>query len=170
MRHLILLLALFAFSLTAQGQLYKWVDKDGKTQYTDQPPPPGAAKNEKKLNIKSAPAQPAAAKTGDKAGDKGKAGGKAGDKDKASAPKTTAEKDLDFKKRRAAEAEAETKQLAEAKQNQEKCAQAQTSLKTYQDTPRLTLPDGKGGTTYADDAARQKGIDEAQKDIASFCK
>ena len=171
MRHLILLLALLAFSFTAQGQLYKWVDKDGKTQYTDQPPPPGAARNEKKLNIQSAPpVQPAAAKTGDKVDDKGKAGGKTGDKDKASGPKTTAEKDLDFKKRRAAEAEAEAKQQAEAKQNQEKCAQAQTSLKTYQESARLTIPDGKGGTTYADDAARQKGIDEAQKDIASFCK
>lgn len=162
MRHLILLLALLAFSFSAQGQLYKWVDKDGKTQYTDQPPPPGAARNEKKLEIKSAPAQPAAAKAGDK--DKDKADGK------ASAPKTIAEKDLEFKKRRVAEVEAETKQQAEAKQNQEKCTQAQTKLKTFQDTPRITIPDGKGGSIYADDAARQKNIDEAQKDIASFCK
>ena len=166
MRHIILSVLLLALSISAHGQLYKWVDKDGKTQYTDQPPPPGAGRDEKKLNIKLAPVQPAAAKTSDKAGDKGKAG----DKDKAAAPKTTAEKDLDFKKRRIAEGEAETKQQAEAKQNQEKCAQATTKLKTYQDTPRLTIPDGKGGTTYADDAARQKGIDEAQQEIASFCK
>lgn len=159
MRRLIFLVLLFAFSITAQGQLYKWVDKDGKTQYTDQPPPPGAAKDEKKLNIKSAPVQPAAAKAGDK------------DKDsKASGPKTTAEKDLEFKKRRVAEAEAETKQQEEDKQNKEKCAQASYRLKTYQEASRITIPDGKGGTTYADDAARQKGLDEAQKDVAASCK
>lgn len=156
MRHIILLVLLLALSISARGQLYKWVDKDGQTQYTGQPPPPGAAKEEKKLNIKSAPAQPVASK----ATNEGKAG----------APKTLAEKELEFKKRRIAEGEVETKRLAEAKQNQEKCAQAKTNLKTYQDTPRLTLPDGAGGTTYADDAARQKGIDEAQKEIASFCK
>lgn len=176
MRYIIFSVLLLAVSFSAQGQLYKWVDKDGKTQYTDQPPPPGAARNEKKLDIKSAPAQPAAAKATDKAvtkaDDKGKAGDKVTDKekDKPGVPKTTAEKELDFKKRRAAEAEAETKQQAEAKQNQEKCAQAQTKLKTFQDTPRITIPDGKGGSIYADDAARQKNIDEAQRDIASFCK
>ena len=160
MRHLVLLLTLLAFSFSAQGQLYKWVDKDGKTQYTDQPPPPGAARNEKKLDIKSAPAQPAAAK----AGDKDKADGK------ASAPQTTAEKDLEFKKRRVAEAEAETKQQEEDKQNKEKCAQAIYRLKIYEESSRIALPDGKGGTTYADDAARQKGTDEAQKDVAASCK
>jgi hypothetical protein len=31
-----------ALSGPAQGQLYKWVDKDGKTQYSDQPPPADA--------------------------------------------------------------------------------------------------------------------------------
>lgn len=158
MRHLILLLALFAFSFSAQGQLYKWVDKDGKTQYTGQPPPPGAAKEEKKLDIKLAPAQPVAGKASDK------------DKSKASGPKTTAEKNLEFNKRRVAEAEAETKQQEEDKQNKEKCAQATYRLKTYQESPRIAIPDGKGGTTYADDAARQKGIDEAQKDVAASCK
>ena len=163
MRYIILLLALLAFSFSAQGELYKWVDKDGKTQYTDQPPPQGAAASQKKLDIKSAPAQPAAVKAGDKEKE-GKADGK------ASAPKTIAERDLEFKKRRIAEAEAETKQQAEAKQNQEKCAQAQTKLKTYQEVSRIAIPDGKGGTTYADDAARQKGLDEAQKDVAASCK
>ena len=159
MRHIILLLALLAFSFSAQGELYKWVDKDGKTQYTDQPPPQGAAASQKKLDIKSAPAQPVAAKTGDK------------DKDsKASAPKTLAEKDLEFRKRRVAETEAETKQQEEDKQNKEKCAQASYRLKTYQEASRISVPDGKGGSTYADGAARQKGLDEAQKDVAASCK
>ncbi|MBK9662821.1 MAG: DUF4124 domain-containing protein [Nitrosomonas sp.] len=43
------------FSVTAQAQIYKWVDENGKTQYTDQPPPPNVATDVKGLNIKSAP-------------------------------------------------------------------------------------------------------------------
>jgi glutaredoxin len=41
---LLLLLA----SAGAQAQLYKWVGADGKVNYTDTPPPPGARSNERK--------------------------------------------------------------------------------------------------------------------------
>jgi len=149
MLRILLPLLMLLLSLSAQGQMYKWVDKDGKTQYTDQPPPPGAAREEKKLNIKSAPTKPASG---------------------VGATKSLAEKELEFRKRRTAEGETEIKQQAEAKELKEKCNQATAKLKTFRDSPRLTIPDGAGGVTYADDAARQKGIDEAQKDIAAFCK
>lgn len=32
------------FGASAQAQMYRWVDKDGKVHYTDQPPPPSEAK------------------------------------------------------------------------------------------------------------------------------
>lgn len=41
---LLLLLA----SAGAQAQMYKWVGADGKTNYTDTPPPPSARSNERK--------------------------------------------------------------------------------------------------------------------------
>ena len=40
----IVALALIACAAQA-AQMYKWVDKDGKVQYTDHPPPTGAAKS-----------------------------------------------------------------------------------------------------------------------------
>ena len=142
---------LFVFSIVANGELYKWVDDKGKTQYTDQPPPAGAATTEKKLEIKLSPVQPAA--------DKAKKGGK-----------NLAERELDFKKRLAEKEQEEAKQQKEIKESKEKCTQARSKLKLYQEAPKLTVSDGKGGIVRADDAARQKGIKEAQKEIKSYCR
>jgi glutaredoxin len=38
-------LAAFLFAAAAAGQLYRWVDKDGKVHYTDTPPPLSAGKS-----------------------------------------------------------------------------------------------------------------------------
>jgi len=157
----------FSLSFTAQGDLYRWVDKDGKVQYTDQPPP-ASATGQKKMDIKVSPAAAPAKPKDEKAG--GKEGAKEAKAEKDSGPRTLAEKELDFKKRRLAEEEAEKKAGDEAKQNQEKCAQANSKLNTYQNVPRITQTDAKGEITYVDDAAREKTIAEAQKDIAAFCK
>ena len=44
-------IAVLLATATVAAQVYKWVDKDGQVQYTDTPPPPGAAKVEaKKIN------------------------------------------------------------------------------------------------------------------------
>lgn len=40
MKAIALLLAGLAMASGAEAQMYKWVDKDGKTHYTDTPPPP----------------------------------------------------------------------------------------------------------------------------------
>ncbi len=151
MLRIIFTVLLFVFSIVANGELYKWVDNNGKTQYTDQPPPAGAATTEKKLEIKLAPVQPA--------DDKAK-------KER----KNLAERELDFKKRLAEKEQEEAKQQKEIKESKEKCIQARYKLKLYQETPKLTVSDGKGGIVRADDAARQKGIKEAQKGIKSYCR
>lgn len=150
MRHLMLSVLLLSCSLATHGQLYKWVDKNGTTQYSDQPPPPGVVTAEEKLNIKSRPLQPDAGKT--------------------SAPAGLAEKELEFKQRRIAEEKAEIERQAEAERNKERCIQANSKLKLFRDSPRVSLPDGAGGVIFADDTARQRGIDEAQKDIATYCR
>ena len=151
MLRIIFTVLLFVFSIVANGELYKWVDNNGKTQYTDQPPPAGAATSEKELEIKLAPVQPA--------DDKAK-----------KARKNLSERELDFKKRLAEKEQEEAKQQKGIKENKEKCIQARYKLKLYQETPKLTVSDGKGGTVRADDAARQKGIKEAQKEIKSYCR
>jgi hypothetical protein len=151
MLRIIFTVLLFVFSIVANGELYKWVDNNGKTQYTDQPPPAGAATTEKKLEIKLTPVQPA--------DDKAK-----------KARKNLAERELDFKKRLAEKEQEEAKQQKEIKESKKKCTQARSKLKLYQEAPKLTVSDGKGGIVRADDAARQKGIKEAQKEIKSYCR
>ncbi|MBC3918755.1 glutaredoxin family protein [Undibacterium sp. CY18W] len=42
------LLSALSFSANAQAQMYKWVGPDGKVTYSDQPPPSGKIKVEKK--------------------------------------------------------------------------------------------------------------------------
>ena len=45
MKTLVALMAVvtvLAWSAAAYGQMYKWVDKNGRTHYTDTPPPPDA--------------------------------------------------------------------------------------------------------------------------------
>jgi hypothetical protein len=42
MKRIALILGTLALSAAAYGQMYKWVDKDGKTHYTDTPPPADA--------------------------------------------------------------------------------------------------------------------------------
>ena len=42
MKTIAVMLALLAVGTTAQAQVYKWVDKDGKTHFSDTPPPGGA--------------------------------------------------------------------------------------------------------------------------------
>jgi len=156
MPRIVFTVLMFTFSIVANGELYKWVDNNGNTQYTDQPPPPGAAKTEESLKIKLAPAQPAT--------DKQPTG------DKVKTPESLAEKEYDFKKRLNAEEQAKVEQQAETKEKKEKCAQARSRLKIYQEVPKLIVSDGAGGAVYADDAARQKGIDKAKKEIESYCK
>lgn len=39
---------LIAVSLTAQAQMYRWTDKDGRVHYTDTPPPKEAVKGQEK--------------------------------------------------------------------------------------------------------------------------
>lgn len=89
---------------------------------------------------------------------------------KASTPGNLAEKELEFRKHRAAEVKAEIERQAEAERNKEKCIQASSKLKVFWDSSRVSLPDGAGGVVFADDAARQKGIDKAGKDIAAYCR
>lgn len=154
MQRLIIILLLLMFSFVASAQVYKWVDADGKTQYTDQPPPSGAAQDEKKLNIKPAPLSSQANKPSDTDSD----------------DEVAEDKMQSFSERRTARKDAKEEKEKEAEELHQKCVQAKGQLKMYRDTPRLRMPDGKGGIAYVEDNVREKHIQEAQKNIAAFCK
>ncbi len=137
------------FSIAAHAQIYKWVDENGKTQYTDRPPSSSISKEEQKLNINSAPIS---------------------GKNATSKSKNLTNERLEFDKRQQQKKENEAKQQAKTEENKKKCIDAQTRLKMYTDLPRMTVPDGSGGIAYVDDDTRQKKIDEANKAVATFCK
>ncbi|UJP05441.1 MAG: DUF4124 domain-containing protein [Nitrosomonas sp.] len=143
------LLVLLTFSF-AHAQIYKWVDEHGKIQYSDRPPPPGMAREEKTINVKTGVSAHSDLET--------KEGG------------DLADQKLEFEKRRQQRLEQETNQQTVVDENKKKCIDAKTQLSLYADSPRLTVPDGSGGITYVDDETRQKKIDEANKLIATFCK
>jgi hypothetical protein len=149
MQHSILFILLLVFSVVTHGQVYKWVDQDGNTQYTDQPPPTGAAQDEHKLNIKSPPPQSADSKE--------------------TAPRSLNDEMQGFKERRLTKQEAEARQQIETEEKERNCIDAQGKLKLFRDAPRLAVSDGKGGITYADDDMRQEKISEAKNNIATYC-
>jgi len=154
MQRLTILLLLLSFSVAVNGQVYKWVDADGKTQYTDQPPPSGAAKDESKLNIRPAPPSSNIKKISDS----------------DSEEEVAEDKMQSFSERRTARKEAKEEKEKNAEELKQKCVHAKGQLKMYRDTPRLRMPDGKGGIAYVEDDVREKHIQEAQKNIAAYCK
>ena len=48
MKHLVFLLALTLSTMSFGQSVYRWVDKDGKVFYSDQPPPPDAKSSQQK--------------------------------------------------------------------------------------------------------------------------
>lgn len=149
MKRLIALAAACALvPLAASAQLYKYVDKDGKTVYSDQPPP---NVDSKQLNV-----------------------GTGTTKDTpAAAPKTAVERDKDLQKGRDEDKEKAKKADEAAKQAQQKdaaCQQAKSNYQIYADGGRITKYDDKGERVYlgddeivAEQARTKKEMDEACK-------
>ena len=145
MRIVVFTVTALLFSASVSAQIYKWTDETGKIHYTDQPPPPHVNTKEQRLNINAAPA------TGNQSN-------------------ALSDEREEFEKRRKQRQENEAKDQAQAEINKKKCTEAQTQLRMYADSPRLTIPDGAGGIVYVDDDLRQRRIDDANKAIATYCR
>jgi hypothetical protein len=149
----VMVLALAACAASVQAQVYKWVDKDGKVQYSDQPPPPDAAKSALQKVISTSSSAPAAQsdKAAEKAPDKGK----------------------EFEKRRSESAEKQKKADEASKlagQKQESCDSARAHLKNLEVGGRISKIDANGERYFLDDDQFQQEIAQAQDVIAESCK
>jgi hypothetical protein len=124
-----ILAAIAAFALpAAQAQLYKYVDKNGKTVYTDQPPPEGESK-QIRVQPSSAPSDVPAAKTAvqrDKDADKGR-------------------KDV------AKKAEKDAKEAERQAKIQERCNYLKADLASYEGGVRLKRTNEKGEQEFMTD-------------------
>lgn len=138
-------LCLLLLSFNAYGALTKWVDADGKVHYSDEPPP---------LNVKSKKLTTPSPASG------------------VPAQKTYAEQEAELRKTQKAREEAEQKaarQQEETLARQKYCASLRAHLATLENSPSIATYNEKGGRVIMDDAARQKEIEEARKQIGSNC-
>ncbi len=154
---LALALAALSFAQPSLAQQYKWVDKDGRTQYGDTPPA-GA-----KATPLKAPSRPASAPAPE---------GKAAAKDAKKGPLTPAEQDAEFRKRQA-EAQKSREKDEKASQEQEakraNCSTSQEQLRMLESGQRIGRTNANGERYFVDDDQRAGEIAKARKSVSDWC-
>ena len=148
-RLLIIAIACLAAPI-ASAQLFKYVDKDGKTVYSDQPP---VNIDAKQLNIQSGASTNAAAP--------------------GAAPKTALERDKELQKgredvrERAKKSDESTKQ---AQAQEQACAQARSAYQLYADGGRITKYNDKGERVYLGDQEIEAERERSKREMDEACK
>ena len=159
-------IAVLLATATVAAQVYKWVDKDGQVQYTDTPPPPGAAKIEaKKINSTVAsPTSPiaAAAAPGAKPGDAAKS-----PKDKAKDAAKEAEK-RKTDASNVAKKDEETQRNAKA--NEERCKGATSNLREYESGRPVARTNESGERVILNDDERLAEAAKMRVAMTEACK
>ena len=144
MKRILVLACALAASTAAFGQLYKWVDKDGKVTYSDQPPP---AQQSKQLNLNTGVASPPA--------------------------RSAIERDKEIEKGRV-EAREKAKVASEKERkseiDQQNCKAARAYLKTVESGVRVSTMDDKGEQVILDDEQIAAERVKAQKAVDEACK
>ncbi len=146
-----------AMAGAAHAQLYKWIDKDGKTRYGDTPPP-GV-----KATLMGAPASgpgPAAAPAG------------APGKDANKGPLTPAEQEQEYRRRqleakKASEKEEQDSKVKAAKQ--ESCAQAKEAVRNVESGQRITRVNAAGERYFLDDDEKAQELAKARQAQQNNC-
>jgi hypothetical protein len=152
-------------ALPASAQMYKWVDENGKVQYSDKPPPSNV-KTEKLRKPATAASAPAAVESKG-----GAAKGAAKDAAKAG-PKTTAEQEQAFRKRQLDAAKAEegaAQKQAQTREADENCRRAKTAVASLEMGGRQSRVDEKGERVFLDDAQIAQELGRARQAVATSC-
>lgn len=148
---LFIALAILLATATVAAQVYKWVDKDGKVQYTDTPPPASATKTEaKKLDTTPAAATAVGAPA-----------------------KSLADRAKEFDKRKTEVAEKQKKAEVDQKNadiTAANCKDAKTNLKTLESGRPIVRTTETGDREVMNDDARQADLAKARKAIDESCK
>jgi hypothetical protein len=149
MTRFILLALAVALAPAASAQLYKYVDKDGKTVYSDQPP---ANIDSKQVNV------PAAAR---------------GASAPAAGPKTALERDKELDKARKETRDKADKQAKAAEREQvmeQRCAAARERHAAFAEGGRIYRTSEKGERVFMDDAEIESGRERSRKEMDEACK
>ncbi len=130
---------------SAHGAVTKWVDSDNKVHYSDEQPP---------ANIKAQTVSTPSAISG------------------VPAQKTVAEREVERKKKLKAKEEASQKAAQQHEKElvkQKNCEGAKANLRTFESNTPLATYNDKGERGIMDATARQQGIEDANKQISTYC-
>lgn len=145
----ILALALLPLGSGLAGEVFQWKDADGRTHYSDVPPPDT---DTKRITTVAPPARPS---TGS-----------------GSTTKSWAEREVEFRERRTERLEEERKQ-AEAGEKRDKlarqCADAKRQLAALESGQRVVRFNDQGERVFLDDAERAREVKELRESIAEHC-
>ncbi len=147
---------LLLFGATVNADVYKWVDKNGKIQYSDQPPPSGDGKKLKrhsKDTVESPSVQSGATA--------------------AKPAASTADQELEYRKRKAEKEESQKKQQAEAEtaeKNKDYCNNLHGDLSAHSNGVRLARYNEKGERVFLDDKERAASKEKLEQRISKECK
>ena len=151
MKRALLFVVAIGFAAAAAAQQFRWIDKDGRVQYGDVPPP-----GVKATRLKAPPPGPASAPSS----------GAKKDGDKALSP------DAAFRKRQQ-EREAEEKKAAQASADAElkrqNCDAAQAQLRGIQSGQRMSTTNAQGERVFLDDAQIAAERARAEQAVSSNC-
>ena len=142
-----ILLALALAATPAVAQLYKYVDKDGRTVYSDQPP---ANVETKRVHVPARAAAPA-----------------------ASGNKSAVERDKELQKSRdeAAEKSKKAEQSArQAEEAEQRCREARAAHQTYVDGGRIHKYNDKGERVFLGDEEIEVERERTRREMEEACK
>ena len=165
-------------ALSASAQIYQWKDKDGKTHFSDRPPP-----NQPGVRVQTLERAPPPTTVSEPESDEAEteATGEGGIEPKdvvAPAPAPVLEKsqvgqrDEAFRKRRAAAVEAREKaerDAADTAQRQQDCQRARGQYAALNSGQRISLPTEGGSRRVLNDEERAAEIARTEELIEAFC-
>jgi len=148
MKRLIILAFAAALAPAAVAQLYKYVDKDGKTVYSDTPPTNADSKQINVPGSRPTDAPPAAAKS-------------------------AVERDKDLEKGRKAVAEKQKKsdeEAARVAQNELRCTQLKGNFEMYSQGGKIQKTNDKGEREIMSDAEIDSARERTRREMEEACK
>lgn len=128
------------------GEIYKWVDEEGVTHYSQQPPPSGEAA---RVGVDRPPDEEI-------------------ERERREMQETGERLEARREERREAEQQAQEK-AAEREQREQRCADLRSTLKKLTENRRLLVPDGDGDVRRLPEEERQQRVAERRRQIEEEC-
>ena len=167
-KFIILILLSFIVASNAQaGKVYRWVDKSGKTHFSQTPP--SADTREYDVRFAKEKSLPEPVKDIKNTGKDGDTKAKDEKAEKKEAAKTPQQRLAEIEKARAEQAKIATEKAKQRDERLKKCKQAQSNMRNIEQGGRIYDVDKDGNRLYWDDSKRASKKTETQELVEKFC-